>query len=264
MLTFRRSTLAVTLAVTSCTAPHHDASRTRRYESSTGAVHHARLARLASDVASPRALRPLRAAEDTDGLHVVVSLEGRELWVLDGDDTIRTASVAVGMDSTLSYDGKVWNFETPRGTRRVIAKQANPTWAPPEWHYVEIAQSRHLRLVRLPEHEPYLLPDSSEILVRDSVVGLVQRGESFRPFAEGEEIVWDSTLYIPPLGSRQRHVEGELGHFRLDLGNGYLMHGTPHAESIGHPSSHGCIRLGDDDIAWLYRHVPVGTPVIIR
>jgi hypothetical protein len=118
--------------------------------------------------------------------------------------------------------------------------------------------------VRLPAHGPYVLPDSSEIVVRDSVVGLVQRGESFRPFAEGEEIVWDSTLYIPPLGSRQRHVDGELGHYRLDLGNGYLMHGTPHIESIGQPSSHGCIRLGDDDIEWLYEHVPVGTPVIIR
>jgi lipoprotein-anchoring transpeptidase ErfK/SrfK len=76
-----------------------------------------------------------------------------------------------------------------------------------------------------------------------------------------EEVIWDGTLYVPPIGTRQRAITGELGRFRLDLGDGYLLHGTPHTESIGEPSSHGCIRLGDEDIAWLYENVPVGTRV---
>jgi hypothetical protein len=84
------------------------------------------------------------------------------------------------------------------------------------------------------------------------------------PFAPGEEIIWGGALYIPPLGTRQRLVSGELGRYRLDLGDGYLLHGTPYTESIGQPSSHGCIRLADDDIEWLYKHVPVGTAVMIR
>ena len=62
-------------------------------------------------------------------------------------------------------------------------------------------------------------------------------------------------------GTRQRQVAGELGKYRLNLGDGYLIHGTPHAESVGEASSHGCMRLGDEDIACLYEHVPVGTPV---
>jgi lipoprotein-anchoring transpeptidase ErfK/SrfK len=201
---------------------------------------------------------------DTSGLHIVVSLADRSLVVVDDGDTLRTASVGVGMDSTLTYEGKVWRFQTPRGIRRVIDKVADPKWAPPEWHYVEIANARNLRLVRLPAGRPYVLPDSSKIVVRDGDVGLVRPGEPFRPFAEGEEIIWDSTLYIPPLGTRQRRIAGELGRYRLDLGNGYLLHGTPHTESIGQPSSHGCLRLGDDDIEWLYENVPVGTPVVIR
>jgi lipoprotein-anchoring transpeptidase ErfK/SrfK len=27
--------------------------------------------------------------------------------------------------------------------------------------------------------------------------------------------------------------------------------------------THGCIRLGDDDIDWLYRNVPAGTAVLV-
>ena len=50
---------------------------------------------------------------------------------------------------------------------------------------------------------------------------------------------------------------------RLDLGEGYLLHGTPYKESLGMAATHGCVRLGDEDIEWLYDHVPVGTRVYI-
>jgi hypothetical protein len=146
----------------------------------------------------------------------------------------------------------------------VIRKVADPTWAPPDWHYVEIAQARGLKLAKVPADKSLYLADGSEMVVRDGDVGLVRPGVGFMPFTTGEEVIWDGTLYIPPLGTRQRIVVGELGRYRLDLGDGYLLHGTPHPESIGQPSSHGCIRVGDDDIEWLYTHVPVGTPVVIR
>jgi hypothetical protein len=146
----------------------------------------------------------------------------------------------------------------------VIRKVADPTWAPPDWHYVEIAHSRGLKLAKVPAGRPLFLADGSEMLVRDGDVGLVRPGIGFMPFAAGEEIIWDGTLYIPPLGTRQRTVAGELGRYRLDLGDGYLLHGTPYLGSIGQPSSHGCIRVGDADIEWLYTNVPVGTPVDIR
>lgn len=202
-----------------------------------------------------------RVARDS-GLRVVVSLRKHWLWVLDGRDTLRSAAVGVGMDSTLAYQGRTWNFHTPRGERRVLGKTADPKWIPPEWHYVEIARERDLPLKRIRKDEPVLLEDSSRIVVRDDEVGLVRPGEEWRPFALDEEIIQDSTLFIPPIGTKQRAVTGELGKYRLDIGNGYLLHGTPHAESIGEASSHGCIRLADDDIEWLYEHVPVGTPVI--
>ena len=75
--------------------------------------------------------------------------------------------------------------------------------------------------------------------------------------------MFDNTLFIPPQGTKHRSIQGELGHYRLDLGDGYLLHGTPYARSIGAAVTHGCVRLADDDIEWLYENVPVGTKVYI-
>jgi hypothetical protein len=210
----------------------------------------------------PRTPAEIRAAAlQADGLRLLVSLTRRRVYVLDGPDTVRVAPVGIGMDSTVEFEGRVWRFRTPRGVRRVLRKQANPVWVPPEWHYVEVARARGFDIKRLPTRGPLPLDDSTAIEVRAGEVGLVQGDTLFTPFAADEEVVWNGVLYIPPVGTPQRQVAGELGRYRLDLGDGYLLHGTPHAESVGEASSHGCMRLGDDDIAWIYRHVPVGTPV---
>jgi lipoprotein-anchoring transpeptidase ErfK/SrfK len=75
--------------------------------------------------------------------------------------------------------------------------------------------------------------------------------------------VFDNTLFVPPTDTKHRQIEGELGHFRLYLGDGYQIHGTPYANSIGSSVTHGCVRLHDEDIEWLYENVPVGTKVYI-
>lgn len=41
------------------------------------------------------------------------------------------------------------------------------------------------------------------------------------------------------------------------------IHGTPDSEPMGIPMSHGCVRMKNKDIAWLYDVVDVGTPVLI-
>ena len=50
---------------------------------------------------------------------------------------------------------------------------------------------------------------------------------------------------------------------RLELGDGYGIHGTDDPSSIGRAASHGCVRLRNEDIAKLYDMVPVGTAVFI-
>jgi lipoprotein-anchoring transpeptidase ErfK/SrfK len=46
-------------------------------------------------------------------------------------------------------------------------------------------------------------------------------------------------------------------------GNRIAIHSTPDTESIGHPVSHGCMRLTLAEGRWLMNHVPLGTPTII-
>jgi lipoprotein-anchoring transpeptidase ErfK/SrfK len=87
--------------------------------------------------------------------------------------------------------------------------------------------------------------------------------DGFAALPVDEHIVFDSTLFVPPFATRNRQVDGELGRFLLDLGDGYLFHGTPYEESIGTAATHGCLRLRDEDIAWLYDQVPIGTRVYI-
>jgi lipoprotein-anchoring transpeptidase ErfK/SrfK len=41
------------------------------------------------------------------------------------------------------------------------------------------------------------------------------------------------------------------------------IHGTNHEREIGEPSSHGCIRMRNADVADLFERVAEGTPVVI-
>lgn len=68
---------------------------------------------------------------------------------------------------------------------------------------------------------------------------------------------------VPPPEDPSRLVEGELGSYVLNLGDGYLIHGTKSEELLGRPASHGCVRVGADDLARLYGEVPLGTRVVI-
>lgn len=68
---------------------------------------------------------------------------------------------------------------------------------------------------------------------------------------------------VPPPGDPSRFVEGELGAYVLNLGDGYLIHGTKREELLGRPASHGCVRVGAEDLAKLYAQVPTGARVFI-
>jgi lipoprotein-anchoring transpeptidase ErfK/SrfK len=196
-------------------------------------------------------------------LRIVVSIADHTLGVLYGSDTLMTTAAAVGMDRRLAYDGRSWIFRSPRGIRAVKGKTMREAWFPPEWHYAEVAREYRLRLVRLPVDSEVVLSDGNVLTVRVGKAGLLRPDGSFAALPKDEEIVFDSTLYIPPRETLNRAVEGELGRYQLDLGDGYLIHGTPRKESIGTATTHGCVRLDDAQIEWLYTHVPVGTPVYI-
>jgi len=68
---------------------------------------------------------------------------------------------------------------------------------------------------------------------------------------------------IPSLSSPLRREKGVLGAFLLDLGGGVMIHGTPLENLLGRSVTHGCIRVGYDDLKVLYDSAPVGTKVFI-
>ncbi len=203
-------------------------------------------------------------ADRASGYRVVVDIADHQLWVIDGRDTLRSAPVATAMNTTLSFGGKSWRFETPRGVRTVLGKDKDPVWTPPDWHFAEVATEHGLRLRNLERGQVVRLRDGTRLTTKGDEVGVIQPGETeFVPLVLDEHVVFDNTLFIPPTGTKQRTVEGELGHFRLKLGDGYQLHGTPFAKSIGTSATHGCVRLHDEDIEWLYDNVPVGTKVYL-
>jgi L,D-transpeptidase YbiS len=56
---------------------------------------------------------------------------------------------------------------------------------------------------------------------------------------------------------------GTLGEYGLHFGNGYLIHGTLYERLLGRSVTHGCIRLGRDDLRTVYEASRLGTPVYI-
>lgn len=201
-------------------------------------------------------------ADAATGLRVVVSLHDRRLWVIRDADTIRIAEAAVASGLTVEFAGRSWTFRTPRGRHSVLRKVEDPVWRPPDWLYAEAAIEHGLKLQKLVGSVPV---GPNEILViRNGRVGILDKiTREFASLPTDEHVVFNNTLFIPPVVTRNRQVTGELGRYALDLGDGYLIHGTADPQSIGQAVTHGCIRLGDDDIAWLYRNVPMSTPVHI-
>jgi lipoprotein-anchoring transpeptidase ErfK/SrfK len=66
-----------------------------------------------------------------------------------------------------------------------------------------------------------------------------------------------------PKNAAERFEAGTLGEYAFYFGNGYMIHGTLYERLLGRSVTHGCIRLGRDDLRKLWAMVPVGTPIYI-
>lgn len=206
-----------------------------------------------------------RAALASKVPRIVVSLRDRRLWLLEGADTVLSAPVAIGRDEVFSYRGKTYHFRTPRGRRTVLRKETDPVWVPPEWHYLEKAARDDLELVYLERGRKYELKDGTYLEIRGDQVGRVNKFGNFWAITPGMEIVFYDTIFVPPLDTAQRRIPDALGPYKLDLGDGYMIHGTHefNRNSIGRAASHGCIRMRNEDLERLYQRVQIGTPVYI-
>jgi hypothetical protein len=217
--------------------------------------------RLASAATSASALIRSAALADRK-LRIIVSTRERALWLMSDTTVLQMAPIAVGMHESFTWAGKTYDFKTPHSLRRVISKGTDPLWVPPDWHYFEKAAADKLEPVHLKPKQVYRLADSTRIEVRGDQVGRVNRG-NWWAFEPGAEIIFEGKIFIPPMGSAQRRVPEVLGTHKLEIGDGYLIHGTNTETSVGEAVSHGCVRMYNEDVAKLFAAVPVGTPVYI-
>ncbi len=198
--------------------------------------------------------------------YIVVSMADHRLWYKQGKEVLYEAPVATGSGKELvGGSAGQWRFETPRGRLTVKAKDEDPAWVPPDWHYVEQAHKKGLGIVHLAPGQAISTGDGVITTQNGEVVKRYSNGStvSLGGGVEGKEIVANGNIVVPPFGTTARRYMGVLGTRRLELGDGYGIHGTDHPESIGQSVSHGCVRMRNEDIEKLYPLVQVGTPVYI-
>ncbi|HEY3114998.1 MAG TPA: L,D-transpeptidase [Gemmatimonadaceae bacterium] len=215
---------------------------------------------------SLRALLNETAGEATNQPYIVVSMADHRLWYKQGKEILFEAPVATGSGKELvgGASGQ-WRFETPRGRLTVKGKDEDPAWVPPEWHYVEQAHKKGLGIVHLDPGESISTGDGVITTHNGEVVKRYNNGStvSLGGGVEGKEIVANGNIVVPPYGTTARRYMGVMGTRRLELGDGYGIHGTDHPETIGQSVSHGCVRMRNEDIERLYPMVAIGTPVYI-
>jgi L,D-transpeptidase ErfK/SrfK len=66
-----------------------------------------------------------------------------------------------------------------------------------------------------------------------------------------------------PTSPADRIETGSLGEYALYFGNGYMIHGTLYERLLGRAVSHGCIRVGRDDLRKVWANAHIGTRIFI-
>ncbi len=184
---------------------------------------------------------------------ITVSTEENKVYARRNGELVFEAVCSTGKNTTLRAQGRTMVFRTPIGRFRVLSKEENPKWVPPDWHYIEEAQKEGLEVVRL---------ERGQRLADLSVSGNDVYAGAY-PVAPGQTIIRGGAVVIPPIGTRARQFPDVLGTHRLNLGDGYALHGTQAVRQLGQSVSHGCVRLHNDDIARLYEMASVGDEVVI-
>lgn len=184
---------------------------------------------------------------------ITVSTQENKVYARRNGELVFEAVCSTGSNSTLETSSGTKVFRTPIGRFRIKSKEENPLWVPPDWHYIEEARKNGLGVVRLQRGQ--------------SIGGVTASGNEVYadgvPVEPGDMIVRGGAVIIPPIGTRARQFPDVLGTNRLNLGDGYALHGTQAVSQLGRSVSHGCVRLHNDDIARLYQMASVGDEVII-
>jgi lipoprotein-anchoring transpeptidase ErfK/SrfK len=242
-----------------------------------------RIAKLKTDV--EKADLAIGGVEDTE-TRIVVSTAENKLWLRRGRETLIETVVSTGKGTTLVEGGRTMRFETPTGRFRILSKEENPVWVPPDWHFVEEARKKGGSVVRLAPGQAIdaetgnVVPEKPSggvfsvfgsggktprrlLRVEGGQVVEVLADGTKRALPAGETIRAGKAVVIPPVTSAQRRVEKVLGKYRLNIGNGYALHGTQAVDQLGRSVSHGCVRVAEKELEKIFAVAKVGDQVLI-
>jgi lipoprotein-anchoring transpeptidase ErfK/SrfK len=196
-----------------------------------------------------------KAIEDKHDTSFVITVSTAEnrVYARRNGELVFEAVCSTGSNQTLREGDRTMVFRTPIGRFHIKSKEENPKWVPPDWHYIEEAQKNGLDVVRLAPGQCV----GDVCASGREVYGGGGRIEG------GNLIVRGGAVIIPPVGTSARQFPDVLGTHRLNLGDGYALHGTQAVKQLGRSVSHGCVRLHNDDIARLFDMAHVGDEVII-
>jgi len=81
-----------------------------------------------------------------------------------------------------------------------------------------------------------------------------RRVKATKKLMRDDDLIMTRILWLDGLDPENANTHGRF----------IYIHGTNHEESLGKPTSHGCIRMRNSDLIELYEMVDVDTPVAIK
>lgn len=187
----------------------------------------------------------------------VVPNDGRALEAI-------AAEVQLGLTNVMEANPGVDPYLPKPGSTLVIPHQLILPDAPHEGIVINVAE---MRLYYYPKGQKVVevLPIGIGQLGKDTPENWVTKIQSKRP-----NPTWTPTAkvhaeyaargeYLPAVVPAGK--DNPMGLFAMYIGNLYAIHGTNANFGIGLRVSHGCVRLRNDDIEYLFKKVPVGTRV---
>jgi L,D-transpeptidase ErfK/SrfK len=219
------------------------------------------------------------------------------LWSGQSDASVFTlqadGSAVIGADTiiTTHYEDTLLDLarQYSLGYDEII--RANPgvdMWLPGEGRQIVLPGRRILPpgpregiVVSIPEHRLYYFPSSTRNGPKVVVTYPVSIGKLGRNTPLGRTSVIakvEHPSWYPTASILKEHADAgdplpavvppgpdnPLGDYkiRLGFGNGtYEIHGTNNPTAVGLAITHGCIRMYPEDVAELFKQLPVGTPV---
>jgi L,D-transpeptidase ErfK/SrfK len=93
-----------------------------------------------------------------------------------------------------------------------------------------------------------------EFTVKTKLKGPVWVKPDWAFIEEGEDV---------PKKLADRIQEDVMGDYAMGFGNGFFIHGTIYTRYLGRNATHGCVRVGDDDLIAVNEASTIGTKIFI-